>query len=115
MADEDDAPEESASELPNASTEAGVRKQRMTAKLRRQEQDAVLANLLATAAGRRFYFDIVFNLCAINEPLTSPALNDGYTMFREGARQVGLDLQNRALQADREQYMVLLSENLHKP
>lgn len=101
--------------LPNASTEEGVQRQRRNAKLRQQEQDAVIAALLATPSGRRFYYDIVFRLCGVNEPITSPNLNDGYTLFREGARQVGLDLQNRALQAARDQYMVLLVENLHKP
>lgn len=114
MADED-ASEQPAEDMPNASTEEGVRKQRLTAKLRQQQESAVIANLLATAPGRKFYYDIVFKLCGVHDPITSPSLNDGYTMFREGARQVGLDLQNRALQADREQYMVLLSENLHKP
>ena len=37
MADEDTV--EDAEELPNASTEEGVRKQRLTAKLRQQQED----------------------------------------------------------------------------
>jgi hypothetical protein len=117
MADEDDdLPQaEGDDAAPNASTEEGVQRQRKSARQRAKEQQAVIANLLSSAGGRRFYHDIVFRLCAINEPLTNPTLNNDYTLFREGARQVGLDLQNRALQAAPEQYMVLLAENLHKP
>jgi hypothetical protein len=110
MADEELLPEEN--EHPNAATEDGVKRQRQTARRRSQEQNEVIKNLLSSAAGRRFYHDIVFKLCGVHDPLTAPTLNDGYTLFREGARQVGLDLQNRALQAAREQYMVLLSENM---
>lgn len=58
MADEDAV--EGAEELPNASTEEGVRKQRLTAKLRQQQEAAVIAQLLSTAPGRKFYYDIVF-------------------------------------------------------
>ncbi len=102
----------SGEEAPNAATEEGVKRQRQSARRRSQEQNEVIKALLSSAAGRRFYYDIVFTLCGVHDPLTAPTLNDGYTLFREGARQVGIDLQNRALQAAREQYMVLLSENL---
>lgn len=114
MADEDET-DEQPDGLPNAATEQGVRAQRKGARQRRKEQDDVLRAMLSTAQGRRVFYDIVFNLCGLNDPLTSPALSDGYTLFREGARQVGLDLQTRALQAARQQYMVLLAENLPNP
>lgn len=110
MADDDLPPDDA--EAPNAATEAGVQRQRTSARRRAQEQNEVIKALLSSAAGRRFYYDIVFRLCGVRDPLTAPTLNDGYTLFREGARQVGIDLENRALQAAREQYMVLLSENL---
>jgi len=105
-----------APELPSGvdSDEAGrQRKKRLTAEQKAQvERDMWYKALLATAAGRRQFYDILFNLCGMHLPLTNLAMADGYTLFREGARQVGLDLQTRALQADRDQYIIMLAENL---
>jgi hypothetical protein len=107
MADED--------ETPDAATPEGVEKQKLTAKNRALRKKLALKGWLATPEGRALFYEIVFTLCGVNDPLTNVANDRDYTLIREGARQVGLDLQNRALQADREQYMVLLTENLPKP
>lgn len=114
MVDEPESADLGDEDLGDASTKAGVAKQRRAAKRRADEEAAVIKMWLSTEQSRAFLAKLIFSVCGVDKPITNLAMNDGYTLFREGARQVGLDLQNRALQADRQQYMVLLSETLGK-
>lgn len=110
----EDTPEE---ELPpvDASSPEGVERQRAKLVELSKVQGDILTAWLATKDGRRLFYDIVFNLCGVHTPGTNGLAETNFSLVREGARQVGLDLQTRALQGARAQYMVLLDENLPKP
>lgn len=110
MADDEIGQEDYAPGVEIAAEQANSRRKR--AKAKQSEEADILQNLLATKEGRRFFYDILFNVCGMNMPQTSGDCREEYTLFREGARQVGLDLQTRALRAAKDQYIIMLSENL---
>ncbi len=79
-----------------------------------EERAKVLLALLATPAGRRFYAWMLHDVCGLYRTVANQAYDPHGLHYREGARAVGQILHETALKHGRQQYLVLLSENLNQ-
>lgn len=79
-----------------------------------EERAAVLAALLSTPAGRRWYAWLLHEVCGLYRPVANAAFDAQGLHYREGARAVGQILHENALRDVKNQYIVLLAENLNQ-
>lgn len=104
-----DAPEKPSQ--PNAADRKSVRAQEKAVKARNDAIDAGLSTCLETAHGRYFLAWLLFELANVNSRIETPLFDTNAVHFFAGRRQVGLDIQDRALRLSRDRYMLLLSEH----
>lgn len=78
------------------------------AALRRETLKAILSH----SNGREFLAWVMLEVCGLHSPLEAPSFDPAVVHFFAGRRQVSLDLQAEALQADRDNYMLMLKEHL---
>lgn len=84
-----------------------VRQQRRIARVKRRDQLALLARVMAEPAGREWFYDI---LSACHQFSTSFATNALSMAFREGERNVGLRLVGDLTEASPDLYLQMLKE-----
>lgn len=101
-------------DVGNIGTAAGVEarsKAQLTPDARRKR---ALSALLATEEGREFLGWFMFDVCGLMAPTANAAFDGNALFFREGARNAALTVQNEMLRLVKPQYMVFISETLHK-
>ena len=92
-----------------------VREKAKKQKLRQRERDDVIEALLQMGNGRAWLGWLLFTVCGLNNPTENGAYDSNALHYREGARAVGLALQEEALRVSRANYVKLLQEHLGNP
>ena len=111
----EDEPEDSErpeTDIPNAADPKALKKQRRKRVAEADEEAEVIRSILSTKQGRRWYARLIHETFGLYQITANAAFDANGQHFKEGARAVGLTLHNKALQASRDQYMVLLTETL---
>lgn len=98
--------------MHNAADREQVKAQEKSAKRQRDLRRETIKAIMQHANGREFLAWLIFDVAVLNSPLAASSFNPEVVHFFAGRRQVGLDLQHEALQADRNGYMLMLQEHL---
>jgi hypothetical protein len=108
----DPVPEARPEGVPDLTNPVTQRATATRAKTAARERAEALRLLLSTKSGRSFYAFILHDLAGLYRPVANAAFCPNALHFREGQRAVGQLLHNLALQEARQNYILMLSENL---
>lgn len=94
--------------------------QRQLSRQEKQAQDDAIEDLravIATAAGRRFFYRLVYNTCGLKESLFDGNIKDGgssgqHMAWKDGARYVGKALEAAAERHCPEEYLLCHQERI---
>jgi len=106
------APETRPEGVPDLTNPVTQRAAATRAKTVASERAEALRLLLSTKGGRSLYAHILHDLAGLYRPVANMAFCPNALHFREGQRAVGQLLHNLALQEARQNYILMLSENL---
>lgn len=88
-------------------------KMRKDEALRSGRADRDAQAVMSTAEGRRFVKTLIFDVALINKLSYTPGSTES-TVFWEGRRSVGLDIQTFVRAAAPEQYVALMAEDVQE-
>lgn len=107
-----DKPVDAPFDAGNATDVAAARRAK---KASDNKDHAVLRQVLGTKDGRALAYRIIYAHCGVDAPALHAEFNQGFSLFREGQRSVGIVLRDMMLLAARENFLLMLSENLKEP
>jgi hypothetical protein len=97
----------------NASNDLAVRRKRGKTKDREARENEALSYMLASPNGRLFLRTVIFTICGADSEIVNAAYDIGGTMYRAGARRVGLELQARCKAANASGFISLMTEEIN--
>lgn len=96
----------------NAGHRGAVRKRKQKVKMDDEKRNAFLAHVLANDHGRAWLAWLIHEVCGLYAGTENAAFDTNSVHFKEGARAVALILQNAALSASPDNYILLIKEHL---
>lgn len=85
-------------------------KLRVKEKVEQEQRNSDVAAVMATGAGRRVFYDLIFNRCNL---MAFYGLSDSGIYRHEGRRQLGVEIAQELQEHHTEAYILMVTERLH--
>lgn len=109
----DDFGEEKEPDAPyDAGNRSDVAAKKRSVKAAESKQHQALKRLMADESGRAFLYWVVYSTCGVDASALHAEFKTEFSFLREGQRSIGIVLRDLALAASRDNFLLMIAENL---